>query len=46
VVAVVDILDPNPVAKEIVGTVIYLSSSDSDMMTGQVLLVDRGTAFH
>ena len=32
--------------EDLVGTVIYLSSSDSDMMTGQVLLVDRGTAFH
>ncbi len=45
-VAVVDILDPNPVAEDLVGTVVYLSSSDSDMMTGQVLLVDGGTAFH
>lgn len=32
--------------EDLVGTVIYLSSSDSDMMTGQVLLVDGGTAFH
>lgn len=32
--------------EHLVGTVIYLSSSDSDMMTGQVLLVDGGTAFH
>jgi len=31
---------------DLVGTIIYLSSSDSDMMTGQVLLVDGGTAFH
>jgi NAD(P)-dependent dehydrogenase (short-subunit alcohol dehydrogenase family) len=31
---------------DLVGTVVYLSSSDSDMMTGQVLLVDGGTAFH
>lgn len=32
--------------EDLVGTAIYLSSSDSDMMTGQVLLVDGGTAFH
>lgn len=32
--------------EDLVGTIIYLSSSDSDMMTGQVLLVDGGTAFH
>ncbi len=32
--------------EDLVGTVIYLSSPDSDMMTGQVLLVDGGTAFH
>jgi len=32
--------------EDLVGTVVYLSSSDSDMMTGQVLLVDGGTAFH
>ena len=32
--------------EDLVGTVIYLSSSDSDMMTGQILLVDGGTAFH
>lgn len=32
--------------EDLVGTVIYLSSSDSDMMTGQVLLVDGGTTFH
>ncbi len=32
--------------EDLVGTVIYLSSSDSEMMTGQVLLVDGGTAFH
>jgi len=32
--------------EDLVGTVIYLSSADSDMMTGQVLLVDGGTAFH
>ena len=32
--------------EDMVGTVVYLSSSDSDMMTGQVLLVDGGTAFH
>lgn len=34
------------IPEDLVGTVIYLSSSDSDMMTGQVLLVDGGTAFH
>jgi NAD(P)-dependent dehydrogenase (short-subunit alcohol dehydrogenase family) len=34
------------VPEDLVGTVVYLSSSDSDMMTGQVLLVDGGTAFH
>ena len=32
--------------EDLVGTVIYLSFADSDMMTGQVLLVDGGTAFH
>ena len=32
--------------EDLVGTIIYLSSADSDMMTGQVLLVDGGTAFH
>jgi NAD(P)-dependent dehydrogenase (short-subunit alcohol dehydrogenase family) len=32
--------------EDLVGTIIYLSSPDSDMMTGQVLLVDGGTAFH
>jgi NAD(P)-dependent dehydrogenase (short-subunit alcohol dehydrogenase family) len=32
--------------EDLVGTVVYLSSPDSDMMTGQVLLVDGGTAFH
>ena len=32
--------------EDLVGTVVYLSSADSDMMTGQVLLVDGGTAFH
>jgi len=32
--------------EDLVGTVIYLSSPDSDMMTGQILLVDGGTAFH
>jgi NAD(P)-dependent dehydrogenase (short-subunit alcohol dehydrogenase family) len=32
--------------EDLVGTIIFLSSSDSDMMTGQVLLVDGGTAFH
>ena len=32
--------------EDLVGTIVYLSSSDSDMMTGQVLLVDGGTAFH
>lgn len=32
--------------EDLVGTVIYLSSPDSDMMTGQVLLVDGGTAYH
>jgi NAD(P)-dependent dehydrogenase (short-subunit alcohol dehydrogenase family) len=32
--------------EDLVGTVVYLSSHDSDMMTGQVLLVDGGTAFH
>jgi len=32
--------------EDLVGTVIYLSSSESDMMTGQVLLVDGGAAFH
>jgi NAD(P)-dependent dehydrogenase (short-subunit alcohol dehydrogenase family) len=32
--------------EDLVGTIIYLSSGDSDMMTGQVLLVDGGTAFH
>ncbi len=32
--------------EDLVGTVIYLSSADSDMMTGQVLLVDGGTAYH
>src|SRR5437870_5605502 len=32
--------------EDLVGTVVYLSSSDSDMMTGQILLVDGGTAFH
>jgi len=32
--------------EDLIGTVIYLSSVDSDMMTGQVLLVDGGTAFH
>ncbi|MBI2359477.1 MAG: SDR family oxidoreductase [Deltaproteobacteria bacterium] len=32
--------------EDLVGTILYLSSSDSDMMTGQVLLVDGGAAFH
>ena len=32
--------------EDLVGTINYLSSADSDMMTGQVLLVDGGTAFH
>lgn len=32
--------------EDLVGTILYLSCSDSDMMTGQVLLVDGGTAFH
>jgi NAD(P)-dependent dehydrogenase (short-subunit alcohol dehydrogenase family) len=32
--------------EDLVGTIVYLSSPDSDMMTGQVLLVDGGTAFH
>lgn len=32
--------------EDLVGTVVYLSSSDSDMMTGQILLVDGGAAFH
>ncbi len=32
--------------EDLVGTVIYLGSPDSDMMAGQVLLVDGGTAFH
>ena len=34
------------VPEDLVGTVIYLSSPESDMMTGQVLLVDGGAAFH
>jgi len=34
------------VPEDLVGTVVYLSSPDSDMMTGQILLVDGGTAFH
>jgi NAD(P)-dependent dehydrogenase (short-subunit alcohol dehydrogenase family) len=32
--------------EDLVGTILYLSSSESDMMTGQILLVDGGAAFH
>jgi len=31
---------------DLVGTVIFLSSPDSDFMTGQTLLVDGGSAMH
>lgn len=33
-------------ADDMVGTILYLASSFSDMMTGQVLNVDGGTAFY
>jgi NAD(P)-dependent dehydrogenase (short-subunit alcohol dehydrogenase family) len=32
--------------EDLVGTAIYLASSDSDFMTGQAVVVDGGVAFH
>jgi 3-oxoacyl-[acyl-carrier protein] reductase len=32
--------------EDLVGTIIFLSSSDSDFMTGQTLVVDGGASFH
>jgi NAD(P)-dependent dehydrogenase (short-subunit alcohol dehydrogenase family) len=32
------------VPEDVVGTVVYLASADSDFMTGQTLLVDGGSA--
>jgi len=32
--------------EDLVGTAIYLSSSDSDMVTGGIFLVDGGTVFY
>jgi 3-oxoacyl-[acyl-carrier protein] reductase len=32
--------------RDLVGTVIFLASEDSDFMTGQTLVVDGGSAMH
>jgi 3-oxoacyl-[acyl-carrier protein] reductase len=32
--------------EDLVGTVVFLASADSDFMTGQTLLVDGGSAMH
>jgi NAD(P)-dependent dehydrogenase (short-subunit alcohol dehydrogenase family) len=31
---------------DLIGTVIFLASEDSDFMTGQTLVVDGGSAMH
>ncbi len=33
-------------AEDLVGTILFLSSSDSDFITGQTILVDGGVSFH
>jgi meso-butanediol dehydrogenase/(S,S)-butanediol dehydrogenase/diacetyl reductase len=38
-----DILRGRPAApEEIVGTALYLASSDSDYLTGQIIMIDGG----
>ena len=32
--------------EDLVGTAVYLASSDSDFMTGQALVVDGGVVLH
>ena len=34
------------VPEDLVGTVIFLASSDSDFITGQTVVVDSGRALH